>query len=236
MNNNYRCSTCKDANCFINISCTSKGKNEIDKQKNNISVKKDQMIFYENSPVLGIYFICHGKAKVFKTCLNNRCQTLRLVKQGDLLGIRGFNNKLFYPVGAKALENSHFSFISNEFFYKVMSTNAKFVINLLDFCAKELTNSEKRLKNFTEMSVKEKVIDALLMINRVYGEKSRAEKILLDIIFIKQNIAEIAGITYTQVKRSIAELKREHFIEICGKQIFITNYDGLKKSAYDFEL
>ena len=86
------------------------------------------------------------------------------------------------------------------------------------------------------MSVRERIAEALLMVNGVFGKKDKKNRITLDIILTRQEIAEIAGTAQEQAIRMLSEFKRDHFIETEGKQIFLTNYDGLKNIIADYDV
>jgi CRP-like cAMP-binding protein len=60
---------------------------EVQKNEHARCYKKKQVLYYEGNPVVGIYYIKSGKAKVYKTGPEGRQYTLRLAKEGDVLAL-----------------------------------------------------------------------------------------------------------------------------------------------------
>ena len=94
------CHTCSNENCFIrkHIHLESM-KNYIEKKRSFIC-KKGQQFIIEGAPLQGLYFIYKGKVKTVKTGINGREQIVRLTKDGDTVGFRGFGTSKRYLIGA----------------------------------------------------------------------------------------------------------------------------------------
>lgn len=208
----------------------------MDEHKTERVYKKKEQVFYEGSMIFGIYFICQGRLKIFKNGPGGRKQIVRLARSGDILGHRGWGLKSYYAIGAAAIEDSQVCFIENDFFTKLLKENPDFIFNLMLFYAEELKNAETRMRNLAQMTVRERVAEALLMVNGVFGKRDKKNRITLDIILTRQEIAEIAGTAQEQAIRTLSEFKQDHIIETEGKQIFLTDYDGLKKIIDDYDV
>lgn len=233
--NSISCATCQNTDCFINRHCSPETKRSIDQHKRVLRVDKNSPVFREGTAVSGVYFVRSGKVKVFKSGPNGKKQIVRLAKSGDILGHRGFGGKLFYPIGAETAMDSQVCFIENNVFFELLKTNSELMFHLMMFYAEELKNSETRMRNLSQMNVREKVAEALLMIYQAFGEKEKGEKRKLGSILTHKDIADIAGTVSEQVTRTLSEFKRDHLIETEGHQIFISDYDGLKSIIADFE-
>jgi len=75
------------------------------------------------------------------------------------------------------------------------------------------------------MTVREKVIDALLYINRKFGQRKNFIAMQLS----RKEIADFAGTTEEQVIRVLSALKKDDLIALSGKKIGVPNADILKK-------
>ena len=80
------------------------------------------------------------------------------------------------------------------------------------------------MKKFAQMTVREKVIDAILYINRKFGQEDG----LLTLQLSRKEIADFAGTTDEQVIRVISGLKKEKLLTSVGKKIGIPDVDKLK--------
>jgi len=94
--------------------------------------------------------------------------------------------------------------------------------------------SEAKVKTISQMTVRERVIDTLLYVNRKFGQSNG----FIDILLSRKEYADHAGTTEEQVIRILSVLKKEALILAKGKRIGIPNVELLKKeiSEHNFYL
>lgn len=219
------CHTCHNANCIIKKNHQSDAGNALVAKKHTLACKKNQNFIIEGSPVHGLYFIYKGKAKVAKTGIHGREQIVRFAKDGEIIGHRGFGAGQFYQISAVALEETVLCSFSNEALNEMLLKMPRLTYDFMLFYAEELNRSETKVKKFAQMTVREKVIDALLYINRKFGQLNG----FLNIQLSRKEIADFAGTTDEQVIRIISALKKESLLQTKGKKIGIPDQDRLKK-------
>lgn len=219
------CISCTNENCLIKKHIYSEYIQSIINQKNTFTCKKSQQFILEGSPIHGLFFIFKGKAKVTKTGISGREQIVRFANDGDVIGHRGFGTESNYPIGATALEDSILCNFSSNLLIEVLHKAPDLTFDLMMFYASELNRSETKVKKLAQMTVREKVIDALINIYNVFGQ----EKDFFSITLPRKDIADFAGTTEEQVIRTISGLKKEGLIQTEGKKIGILNIDKLKK-------
>ena len=150
-----------------------------------------------------------------------------IVKEGEILGHRGFGTEQKYPIGAAALETTTLCNFSNQTLIDVLHKAPDLTFDLMLFYASELNNSETKGRKFAQMSVREKVIDAFLYIYKTFGQTDD----YLNITLSRKDIADFAGTTEEQVIRAISGLKKDKLIHTEGKKIGISNHTALKKEV-----
>ena len=197
---------------------------------NIIKCSKKQQFILEGTPVNGLFFICSGRVKVFKTGINDREQILRFVKQGEIVGHRGFGTRKSYAISAIALEDTILCNFSNELLDKMLKELPALTYDLMLFYANELSASESKVKAIAQMTVREKVIDTLLYIDRKFGRNLKG---YLDLQLSRKEIAAFAGTTDDQVIRTLSSLKKDGLINIAGKRIGIHDRAQLSKEISD---
>lgn len=225
-----KCIECQTTSCLIKQNVSSAWLKQIEEHNQISFYKEGHHIVYENNPVMGLYFIQEGKAKIYSTGINNKTQVVRLSKAGGIIGHRGYGGDL-YPVGAIAIEDSKVCFIDNETMYNAFMENPKLTFNLMMYYSKELRNSEARIKNIAQMNVKEKVIDALLYVDDVFNPTSTTHSI---ISLTRKDLSDLAGINPEQLSRILSELKMENQISIVSNAINIIDIDRLKTIVSPF--
>ncbi|RKD85060.1 Crp/Fnr family transcriptional regulator [Mangrovibacterium diazotrophicum] len=219
------CLSCSNSECLIKKHCGDPGITSYLSRKVSIPARKGQNIIIEGSPIHGLYFVYSGRVKVLTTGINGREQILRFAKEGEMLGQRGFSTHQYYPIGASALEDTIVCNFSMEVMKEMLLNLPKLSYDFISFYAEELHRSETKVRMFAHMTVREKVIDALLYITRKFGSK----KNFINITLSRKEIADFAGTTEEQVIRVLSSLKKEELILLSGKKIGVPDADILKK-------
>ena len=220
------CKTCENTNCIIKKHVALEVMEQFTEQKHSLFCKKGQQFVMEGAPVNGLFFIHKGKAKVLKTGVYGKEQVLRFVKDGEIIGHRGFGTRERYSIGAVAIEDTTLCNFSNATLKEMLIKVPELTYNFMLFYASELDRSEDKVKTLAQMTVREKVIDTLLYLNRKFGLNAKG---IIDIRLSRKEIADYAGTTDEQVTRVVSQLKREKLLRTSGKQIGIVNVELLKK-------
>ena len=219
------CLSCSNSECLIKKHCGDPDIAPYLSRKVSIPARKGQNIIIEGSPIHGLYFVYSGRVKILTTGINGREQILRFAKEGEMLGQRGFSTHQYYPIGASALEDTIVCNFPMEVMKEMLLNLPKLSYDFISFYAEELHRSETKVRMFAHMTVREKVIDALLYITRKFGSK----KSFINIALSRKEIADFAGTTEEQVIRVLSSLKKEELILLSGKKIGVPNPDILKK-------
>ncbi|GAA6768979.1 hypothetical protein AAFH68_49400 [Flavobacterium sp. CGRL1] len=198
-------------------------------KKQSVICKKSDRFITEGAPLQGLYFICKGKAKTVKTGINGREQIVRLTKNGDIVGFRGFGTGKKYLIGAYALEDTVLCNFSNEAMLEILKQIPEFTYALMLFYAEELNKSENNIRKIAHMNVRERVVDLLLYIHRKFGQING----LIDIELSRKEIADFAGTTEEQAIRIISSLKKEALIKTIGKRIGILDVEELRSEIME---
>lgn len=219
------CEICTNENCLIKRGLPILSDSKLIREKNDINCKKGQQFIIEGAPVNGLFFILKGKVKVFRTGINGREQIVRFAKEGEIIGHRGFGTEEYYSIGAISLENTVLCYFSKDLLQETLKENPKFTYDMMLFYANELNKSESKVKSISQMTVRERVVDTLLYINRKFGNLNG----FLNLPLSRKEYADYAGTTEEQVIRIFSTLKKEKLISAKGKKIGILNLESLKK-------
>lgn len=219
------CDVCVNPDCLIKRNLKSLEDFRLQDKKTEIRCKKGQQFIMEGAPVNGLFFVLQGKVKVFRTGINGREQIVRFAKSGEIIGHRGFGTEEYYSIGAIALENTTLCYFSKDSLQEVLLSNPVFTYDLMLFYANELNKSESKVKSLSQMTVRERVVDTLLYINRKFKQKNN----YLDLVLSRKEYADYAGTTEEQVIRVFSVLKKEKLITASGKRIGLLDEKLLKE-------
>lgn len=222
-----KCETCTHYKCFINKYCSDEWKPIITFNKTSTDYPAGATIFSEGEPVKGIYEIYYGKIKVVSSYGTKMERIVSLATAEQILGYQGLGGDMIYPVTAITLEKSQVTFIPIDIFYKAVKANPDMALYLVKFYADQLKAAEIRMKQNSEMSVKEKVVVALLTIINSFGF-SKHDSTLLSFTPTRKDIASLSDTTYETVSRVLGSLEREKIIQLEGKAIRVLDQIALK--------
>lgn len=228
------CILCQNPKCLINH-CTPEWQQKIIGSGRMPVYPKGQNIFMEGSLVMGAYFVLKGKVKIISSNLNGKAQTVRLAKEGHILGHTAIGPEK-YCVGAVTLEDSEICFVDNQTLQEAFLENPKFTFEVMQFYSKELRKSEIRTKCFAMMNNEEKVILGLLYIADTYIKEVEANFVTINLN--RQEIAQIIGTNPEQVSRVLTTLKKDRLIDLKERAIIVKDITALKEliSQYCFAL
>ena len=218
------CNICKNENCLIKRNIDNFSDSNFIEHKKTLKCKKGQQFIIEGAPVNGLFFILKGTVKVFRTGINGREQIVRFAREGEIIGHRGFGTEEYYSIGAIALQDSALCYFSKENLQEVLLENPKFTYDMMLFYANELNRSENKVKSISQMTVRERVIDTLLYLNRKFGDLRG----FINLPLSRKEYADYAGTTEEQVIRVFSALKKEKLITAQGKKIGINDILILK--------
>jgi CRP-like cAMP-binding protein len=228
-NINANCSICANTNCFIKKHLHLEKMQDFAVQKTNFVCKKGQQFMIEGAPMQGLYFIYSGKTKVLKTGIHGKEQIVRLTKEGDTIGFRGFGTSNRYLISAAAIEDTVLCNFNNEIMHTILKSIPELTYDLMLFYAGELNKSENNIKKIAQMNVRERVIDALLYLHKKFGQTNG----LIGITLSRKEIADFIGTTDEQITRILSSLKKEEAIKIVGKKIGLLEIEKLQREIIE---
>lgn len=193
------------------------------------TIPKGQPIFHEGSRPTGLFFIIHGKAKVYKRGLWNHEQIVRLAGPGDLLTLRATGSTPQYVVSAAALEDAEILSIDMDDFFSVIKANAAFAFKMIQLLALELDHAENRIRDLAQMSVRQRLADLLLNLHRIYHEGSGDGSV--GVRLSREDLANCIGTATETVVRLLSEFREKRLLAVEGRSIFILDRERLERAA-----
>ncbi|MFX0556128.1 Crp/Fnr family transcriptional regulator [Maribacter sp. CXY002] len=228
------CHICRNQNCLIQKNIHLKEILQLTETRKEIKCKKGQQFIMEGASVTGLFFLLSGSVKVLRTGLHGKEQIVRFATSGEIIGHRGFGTEETYPISAIALIDCTLCYFSKETLQETLRKSPTLTYDLMLFYANELNRSEIKVKSLSQMTVRERVIDTLLYINRKFGQTNGYSSVLLS----RREYADYSGTTEEQVIRVFSTLKKEGLLITKGKRVGIPDIIVLQKeiSEHNFYL
>ncbi|WPR76424.1 Crp/Fnr family transcriptional regulator [Algoriphagus sp. NG3] len=225
---NHPCDLCSSRKLSMFSDLTVDQACNIADNKNMISHRKGQIIYYEEAKPLGVFCINEGVVKVFKTASNGKDQIIHLAKKGDLLGYSALLGEENYTNSAMVIEDAKICFIPKETFLKALISNGQFFKRLTKALSQNIGVMEEKLVDASQKSIRERLAYLLLQLANSYGLDG-GEPQQINLVLSREEVASLIGTATESVIRLLSEFKKDGLIDLKGKKIVILDRKGLVK-------
>lgn len=154
---NDNCHQCDSGKHSILSSLNQNDLDQLSSQKGMNFYKKGQGIFLEGTLPTGLYCIKSGKVKVAKLGLEGKEQTVRLLRQGDVIGYRSLLSSERYQASAIALEDSEICFFQKNSINSMLQNDALLRKEVFKLMANDIKLAEQQIVNLAQRSVKQRI-------------------------------------------------------------------------------
>jgi CRP-like cAMP-binding protein len=195
--------------------------------------KKKQVIFYQDSPASGIYYIKQGLVKKYKTGKDGKEQIFYISKTSDIIGYHAILSSENYSDSAAAMEDCIICFIPKEVFVDLVERSPKLSNLLLKNISHEFGVLINTLTIISQMSVRQRLALQLLLLKEKFQNPLSNTKTQIKIS--RDDLAALVGTAKENLVRLLHDFKQQNLIEIDGRAIVINNVKELvKESNYEF--
>jgi CRP/FNR family cyclic AMP-dependent transcriptional regulator len=206
----------------------SSGKNMLqalaeDRSYNNY--KKKQTVYSEGNHPNRLYYVVKGKVKVFKRNEEGKELVTDLFSTGDFLGYVALLEGTVYKDTAVAMEDSQLAPIPKEDFEELIHNNKEVAQQFIRLLANNISTKEKQLLGLAYNSLRKKVAEALLTLQKKYSQASDKSFV---ININRESLASIAGTATESLIRTLSDFRSEKLIDIKEGHISIINEKKLQ--------
>jgi len=186
--------------------------------------KKKSSIFHEGDFPNHLFFINSGKVKTFKSNEDGKELILGIHTGGEFLGYGSLMTNTSYSESAVAMDDCDICMIPKQDFYALMYSNRDVAAKFIQILSNNLQEKEEQMLHLAYNSVRQRVAEALLNLEKKYGE-SKGEPMSIS----REDLANIVGTAPESVIRTLSDFKDEQSIEIQSGKIKILDEGKLKK-------
>ncbi|CAN5495980.1 response regulator [soil metagenome] len=187
--------------------------------------KKKETIYKEGGIPKSIFFISKGKIKTVRTNDDGKEYITGLHKEGDFIGYTALLEDSNYTESAMVLEDAEVVIIPKDYFFSLLYSSRDIAAKFIKILSDNVTEKEDRLLKLAYNSVRKRVAEALIMLEKRY-KKVGDEKFSMAIY--REDLASIVGTSTETVIRTLSDFKEEKLIQINGSNITILNLAKLE--------
>lgn len=190
--------------------------------------KKGEILYYENTPSLGLYCISEGTVKVYSSDDRGREIIKRLSTKGDIFGYGHILGDKIHRDAARAMEETQCYFIDIRSLEELLQSNPQFSAKLMQEIGKELTYSQMRCMSLMRKNVRERLAWHFHYMSTHHGEEVDG-RIKIRLQLSRDEIASLIGTASETAIRFISEFKEMGIITEEDRCFHILDHERLTK-------
>ena len=199
--------------------------NKLSENKKTRNYKKKEIIFYEGDYANAIYFINSGRVRTYKINDDAKEYSVDLYGSGDFIGYLSILEGSDYKESAEAMIEAEVLKIPKEDFIDLLFKNRDVANSFIKMLAHNVLEKEEKLLNLAYDSVRKRVADALVELQKKYNEKLDSN---FEINISRNELASMVGTSPETVIRTLSDFKEEGCIKIKGSKIIILKSNELE--------
>ncbi len=210
-------------NCFYELLGTKESKKAWREIRLAHPFKRGEVVFHEGAMPQGLYVVCTGKVKVYKSSRTGQQLTTRVESPGDLLGhVTLLADEGPYTGTGEALEPSVVSMIDTRTFYNFLTKYPHAAHALMRELARDVRRGENKARDIAFKPARGRLADILIRM-------MQSRKPYPVVAGIKRrDLAEMAGLTIETTVRLLKDFEEREILRKKDKDLLILSEDRLR--------
>jgi len=190
-----------------------------------------QTIFHQDDACRGVYLMLKGLVSLHRRGADGSVVTLRLARQGDILGYRPILAAQPHMASADVVKACAISFFPTSHVKDILSTNKDFGMALLRREARELGEAEVHFQETVTQQLRSRLLNLLLGLNGHYGTEQPGGDILIELPISRQEMASMLGVRVETLSREIRHLTDDGLVKFSGHRAWLKDLPAIKQEV-----
>jgi CRP-like cAMP-binding protein len=195
--------------------------------------KQKRYVFMDGDQLDRVFFIHHGKVKIYKTDPTGKEYIIYILEPGDMFPNAGFFSQSNFRANAKVLEDTNLIVMPIKNFEALLISQPKLCIKFLKALGERIDDLGGRLEAQMLHNTYEQIILLLIRLCQSNGEKI-AKGYKLKTKFTNSDLAKMIGTSRESVCRTLNLLKEKGYIFLSEEGLYIIDKDSLKQSLFQY--
>lgn len=203
---------------------------KIEEHASVIRLRKGQNLFISGDSPRSIYAVANGCLKIVRESTEGESVITRIVRGGQIVGIREVFGEFKYLRTSVALKDSEVFSIDAQATLNLIQRSPSVSMQFMKIFCTELARMEKRIESDLYKPAKSRVANVIFELFNIFADDGQTT---FEPPLNRRDIAELADVTPETVSRAIAELKLSGILETQGSAFHILDPDELVNLAED---
>jgi len=224
--------TIRDQTCIADLPVDDLG----DFQSCGVSgvYKPRQVVFHEGTPATGLYVLCHGTVKLYRSDRFGRDYIIDVATPGAILGELGRDDGDTYASSAEALTEAQLAFLPRERLMRFIERHPLTGVRLIAELSRTLAHARRKAGELALKRADARLAELLVRlaadVQRTNGGSAGPIRILL--AYSRRDLAEMIGVSTETAIRLLGKLKRNRLITTTDHEIVIADLERLTRLAH----
>ena len=195
-----------------------------------VRLRKGQTLFVAGDIPRAVYGVANGCLKIVRQPSSKETVITRIVRPGQIAGIREVFGDFNYSRTGVALKDSEVFSINAQVLQDSIGRWPGIALQFMKIFSVELARMEQRIENDMCRPAKSRVASVVIELYQLFGDENNS---VFDPFLSRREIAELADVTPETVSRSLNELKLAGALESNGQFLSILDLPKLQLEAED---
>lgn len=210
-------------NCLYDLLGTKESKKAWREMRLANPFRPGEIIFHEGTPPQGVFVVCKGKVKIYKSSRTGQQLTTRVEQAGDLLGhITLLSQEGPYTGTAEALEPSVVSMVDQKTFTDFLAQYPQASLALMRELARDVRRGENKARDIAFKPARGRLADVLSRVMKA----GKPHPVVAGLK--RRDLAEMAGLTIETTVRLLKDFEERGLLRKKGKDLLITDEAQLR--------
>ncbi|MEM0998024.1 MAG: response regulator [Bacteroidota bacterium] len=213
-------------NAFLDEARGQEALRQLSQERKVRTYQGRENIFYEGEYPNELYYLIAGKVKTWRMNEDGKELITGLYKPGEFIGYHALLAETIHGESASTLEDTELALIPKADFTQLVHRNRDVALRFIKMLANNVHEQEEKLLSLAYRSVRSRVAEALLLLQRRYREQSDET---FTISITRDDLAGLVGTATESLIRTLSEFKKDKMIEVKGRKITILDERGLAR-------
>ena len=203
---------------------------KIQEHSSVIRLRKGQNLFISGDSPRSIYAVANGCLKIVREGTEGESVITRIVRPGQIVGIREVFGEFKYLRTSVALKDSEVFSIDARATLDLIVRSPSVSMQFMKIFCTELARLEKRIESDLYRPAKSRVASVILELHSLFADEGSNH---FEPPLNRRELAELADVTPETVSRAIADFKSNGMLETQGSSFNIIEMEDLRSEADD---
>jgi CRP-like cAMP-binding protein len=189
-----------------------------------------QVVFHEGNPAEGLFILCHGSVKLYRSDRFGREHILAVAGPGDILGELRLDPGATYSASAEAVTDTQLRYLPADRLIAFVQKHPMTGIRLIASLSKALAEARAKAGDLALNRAEVRLAKLLVGLADTAGQpQGGTTHIVLD--YSRRDLADMIGVSTETAIRLLGRLKAKNLVRVHLRDLVITDVERLTRLA-----